>query len=79
MTAATVFQTNRTQAVRLPKAVAFPAGVRRVNVEIVGDKRVLTPAAASWTEWFAMVRGTDPDFLADRDQGVADERDWGSL
>ena len=32
MTRSTVFTSNRSQAVRLPKAVAFPADVRQVEI-----------------------------------------------
>jgi len=76
MTTGTVFQTNRTQAVRLPKAVAFPDSVGRVNVEIVGETRVLTPVAGTWADWARTRRAADPEFLADREQGTAEERDW---
>ena len=34
-----VFQSNRSQAVRLPKAVALPDGVKRVDVIAVGRPR----------------------------------------
>ena len=32
MTRSTVFLTNRSQAVRLPKSVAFPDGVHQVEI-----------------------------------------------
>ncbi|MDR0284292.1 MAG: type II toxin-antitoxin system VapB family antitoxin [Propionibacteriaceae bacterium] len=79
MPTGTVFRANRTQAVRLPKAVAFPGTVTRVTVEVVGETRVLTPVVSTWAEWFETFGGVDPDFLPDRDQGVAEERDWGEL
>jgi len=77
MTTGTVFQTNRTQAVRLPKAVAFPDSVGRVTVEVVGEARLLTPVVSTWADWARSRRAADPDFLADRAQGTADERAWG--
>jgi len=77
MSTGTVFRTNRTQAVRLPKAVAFPDSVTRVQIEVVGGTRVLTPVVRTWQEWAETRQGVDPEFLADRDQGVAEERDWG--
>ena len=79
MPTGTVFRTNRTQAVRLPKAVAFPESVTHVNVEVVGDTRVLTPVSRTWEEWARQRQGVDPDFLADRDQGIAEERAWGDV
>ncbi|MCL2788924.1 MAG: antitoxin [Micrococcales bacterium] len=68
-----LFFNNRTQAVRLPKAVAFPDSVREVEVKVVGRARVITPAGGGWEEWFAKHEPVD-DFLLDRDQGVAEER-----
>jgi antitoxin VapB len=53
MTRTTVFQSNRTQAVRLPKAVAFPEGVKEVTIIRDGDRRILAPAGAAWDDFFA--------------------------
>jgi len=76
MAIGTVYMTNKTQAVRIPKAVAFPDHVKKVEVKVVGDSRVITPVVASWEEWFEGDHGifADDDFLADRDQGIAEER-----
>jgi antitoxin VapB len=52
MARATVFQSNRSQAVRLPKDVAFPAGTREVTVLRDGKRRVITPADALWDDFF---------------------------
>ncbi|EES1232901.1 toxin-antitoxin system antitoxin VapB, partial [Escherichia coli] len=48
----TVFFSNRSQAVRLPKAVALPENVKRVEVIAVGRTRIITPAGETWDEWF---------------------------
>jgi antitoxin VapB len=77
METGSVFVTNRTQAVRLPKALAFPPEVKRVAVTALGDARVLTPVYASLAEWAANRRCVDSEFLSERDQGQAEERDWG--
>lgn len=37
-----VFLSNRSQAVRLPKAVALPENVKRVEVIAVGRTRIIT-------------------------------------
>ncbi len=71
MTSTTLFQTNRSQAVRLPKDVAFPAHVREVTILKEGMRRVITPANAVWDDFFASA-GAD---IADRDQPPAQERD----
>ena len=78
MPTGTVFLNNRTQAVRLPKAVAFPPGVERVEIRVEGASRILTPVAGTFAEWAARYPAV-PDLVLDRDQGGWDERDWGDL
>ncbi|WP_264031597.1 antitoxin [Cellulosimicrobium sp. SH8] len=75
MVRTTVFRSNRTQAVRLPKAVALPEDVREVEVRAVGRSRVITPAGSGWDEWFDHGLRTTAHFLPDREQGTAEERD----
>jgi len=62
---------NRSQAVRLPKDVAFPKGVKEVAVLRDGKRRVIVPANAVWDDFFD-APGVD---LAPRDQPRAQERD----
>jgi antitoxin VapB len=64
MTRTILFQSNRSQAVRLPKEVAFPAGVREVRILREGLRRVIVPANAVWDDFFA-ASGVD---LGERDQ-----------
>ncbi len=71
MTNTTVFQSNRSQAVRLPKDVAFPDGVREVSVVRDGTRRIIVPADRSWDDFFA-ASGVD---LGERDQPEAQQRD----
>jgi len=52
MTDTTLFLSNRSQAVRLPKDVAFPKGVREVSILRDGPRRVIVPANASWDDFF---------------------------
>lgn len=52
MTRTTVFKTNRSQAVRLPKDVAFPDGVTEVAIFRDGARRVIVPATAVWDDFF---------------------------
>ena len=47
-----LFMSNRSQAVRLPKAVAFPEDVREVWVLKQGQQRVIVPAGAVWDDFF---------------------------
>ncbi len=50
---ATIFKSNRSQAVRLPKAVAFPEGVKEVTVIQEGKTLRLVPTNALWDDFFA--------------------------
>lgn len=63
----TLFMSNRSQAVRLPKAVAMPSDVKRVNVVAIGRARIITPADETWDSWFDG-ESVCPDFMTDRDQ-----------
>jgi antitoxin VapB len=47
-----VFQTNRSQAARLSKDVAFPAGVREVTILRDGARRIIVPAESVWDDFF---------------------------
>lgn len=69
-----VFQNNRSQAVRLPKAVALPEGVKRVDVVAVGRTRIISPAGEAWDSWFEG-EGVSADFMAEREQPADQERD----
>jgi antitoxin VapB len=52
MTRTTLFQTNRSQAVRLPKDVAFPAAVREVAILRDGARRIIVPSDSVWDDFF---------------------------
>jgi len=62
-----VFLSNRTQAIRLPKAVALPSTVKEVDVVAIGDTRIISPAGTSWDSWFDGP-GVSEDFMSKRDQ-----------
>ena len=74
MSRTTLFLSNRTQAVRLPKAVAFPEGVREVEVYAQGNARVIVPADDRWSSFFAMP-GVDEERPIERDQAGFEVRD----
>lgn len=71
MTRTTIFQSNRSQAVRLPKDVAFPEDVRSVAILREGKRRVIVPADAVWDDFFDEP-GID---LGERDQPEAEVRE----
>lgn len=60
-----IFKSNRSQAVRLPKDVAFPESVTNVEIISIGNKRIITPAGRSWDEWFDSP-GVSKDFMTER-------------
>jgi antitoxin VapB len=62
-----VFKSNRSQAIRFPKAVALPEDVKRVDVIAVGRTRIISPAGESWDSWFDGEQ-VSADFMAERDQ-----------
>jgi antitoxin VapB len=64
-------KSNRSQAVRLSKEVAFPLGVKDVTTIRDGAKRVIMPANAVWDDFFDRP-GID---LPPRDQPAAQKRD----
>ena len=52
MVRTSLFLSNRSQAVRLPKDVAFPEGVSAVTIVRDGKKRIIAPADTSWDDFF---------------------------
>ncbi|MBE9578919.1 MULTISPECIES: type II toxin-antitoxin system VapB family antitoxin [Moraxella] len=74
MTVASIFKTNQTQAVRLPKVVAFPDNIKHVDVKVVGNTRILSPAGSAWDYFFDHVDVPD-DFMSEREQPMPQERE----
>ena len=74
MARSTVFTTNRSQAVRLPKPVALPAGVRQVEITKMGRSRLISPADQSWDLFFNGPR-PEGEFMSKRQQPPAEERE----
>ena len=70
-----LFMTNRSQAVRLPKEVAFPEGVREVEITEIGNSRLITPVGQSWSEWFLHGPRVSDDFMTERDDPPPEERE----
>lgn len=70
----TLFKSNRSQAVRLPKAVALPDDVKRVDIVAIGRTRIITPAGELWDTWFDGA-SPDNDFIAIREQPTNQNRE----
>jgi antitoxin VapB len=62
-----IFKSNRSQAVRLPREVAFPDSVKDVEITAIGSKRMIAPVGQSWDEWFN-APGVSSDFMTVRMQ-----------
>lgn len=75
MTRSTVFTTNRSQAVRLPKPVAFPESVHQVEITKVGASRVISPAGRRWEEFFDSAPRVSKDFMSRRTEPQAEKRE----
>jgi antitoxin VapB len=67
----TLFLSNRSQAVRLPRALAFGDGVREVTILQDGPRRIIVPSDAAWDDFFE-AEGVD---LGDRGQPEPQRRD----
>jgi antitoxin VapB len=75
MTSSTVFTSNRGQAVRLPKAVAFPEDVHEVDILKIGRSRVIVPEGKRWDDLFQSGPRAGEDFMSQREQPPAEERE----
>ena len=75
MTQSTVFKTNKTQAVRIPKAMAFPDSVKKVNITQRDGSLVITPIDDSW-EAFMMGPRLDEDFVRPPQPEPQERDEW---
>lgn len=66
-----LFLSNRSQALRLPKAMAFAPEVREVVIVPDGPRRIIAPAGTAWDDFFD-APGID---LAERNQPVIQDRE----
>lgn len=74
MERAGVFVSNKSQAVRLPKAVALPESVKQVDIIVLGRARLIVPAGEAWDSWFEG-EGVSDDFMNEREQPEQQERE----
>ena len=71
-----VFDNNRTQAVRLPSETRFGDDVKKVSVRVVGESRILSPLGKTWDDFFLSPEyETTDDFLSERAYQYQDERE----
>jgi antitoxin VapB len=75
MAMSTVFTNNRTQAVRLPAEMRFPDSVKKVEVRVVGQERVIAPAEQVWDSFFLGAQTASDDFMVERASQQQSERE----
>lgn len=76
MSIGSIFENNRTQAVRLPAETRFPPEVKKVVVRVQGATRILEPLNRSWDSFFfPNSPGTTSDFLEERASQAQDNRE----
>lgn len=76
MTTSTIFTNNRTQAVRLPADMRFPASVKKVNIRAVGKERVISPSESAWDSFFLSgAPAASDDFMSERPSQQQPERE----
>lgn len=80
-TTARIFMSGRSQALRLPARLRMPT--QEVRIEQIGNALWIQPQAephADMGQWlqafYASTEPLPPDFLADRVDPPAQERDW---
>jgi antitoxin VapB len=69
-----VFKSNRSQAIRIPKSVALPEDVKKVDIVAIGRTRIISPAGGSWDAWFDG-DSVSEDFMVHREQPPSQERE----
>lgn len=63
----TIFKNNKTQAVRLPKAVEIAENIKEVVITSIGNTRIISPKEQAWDIWFNTETVTE-DFMLNRVQ-----------
>ncbi|MBX3454461.1 type II toxin-antitoxin system VapB family antitoxin [Ferrovibrio sp.] len=72
MIRSSLFTNNRTQAVRLPKALAFPPEIKQVEIIRLGQSLLLSPVGKRWDDFFASGPRASADFMVERDDERSD-------
>jgi len=75
MSTGSVFENNRTQAVRLPSETRFPSNVKKVLVRVVGHERILTPVNHVWDSFFLSEETVSDDFMEQRAAQTQQDRE----
>ena len=80
VTSTRLFRNGNSQAVRIPKALAFDNVCIEVEIERRGDELIVRPAKQKLRGLGAAFRKLEPHFRGlDRQQPIQDRRDWTAL
>ena len=75
MIEASVFMTNRSQAVRLPAEVRFSEDIKKLSVRVLGSDRILSPLNQSCDSFFLNDQAVSDDFMNEREIAFQPERE----
>ena len=75
MSIASVFNNNRTQAVRLPADMRLPDGIKRVHVRALGRERIIAPLDGAWDSFFLESTAASEDFMTERASQIQGARE----
>ena len=75
MTKTTVFQSGNSQAVRIPKDMALPDHIKKIDIIAVGDTRIIGPSEDTWKYVFTALDQLqqDGDLIPDREPQPKDQ------
>ena len=71
----TIFTNNRTQNIRIPADMRFPADVKTVIVRAVGHERIIAPIENTWDSFFLSSEPVSSDFMNERADQVQQDRE----
>ncbi|ANF89331.1 antitoxin (plasmid) [Pseudomonas antarctica] len=75
MSQGTIFTNNRTQNIRIPADMRFPADVKTVIVRAVGHERIIAPIENTWDSFFLGGESVSNDFMNERADQAQSERE----
>ena len=75
MSQGTIFTNNRTQNIRIPADMRFPADVKTVIVRAIGHERIIAPIENTWDSFFLSNESVSSDFMNERADQAQAERE----
>lgn len=75
MSQGTIFTNNRTQNIRIPADMRFPADVKTVIVRAIGHERIIAPIENTWDSFFLSNESVSSDFINERADQAQSERE----